>query len=361
MRLACHMLPVGCAVGLIAASVYALPRFSLQNSTPCQTCHINPSGGGMRNEFGNHAVAFQELVLPPMKKLVEDRFKPPRLGESVTVGFDLRYLVFDDGEVFRMQTDAYAAIEPFRDFYYQLRLSDEQGITENFGLLYFDEQRHYIKVGRFELSHGLKLEDHTAYVRSRTGDQPHLYYDGLALGAKIGDGYAAVELFNPEDRGMIVVHAYRPGFIPQLNLGWMAGFSGRFSEKGGDSDDEPSDETDHSHDPAGPPPDNRAVFGGLSYDRFSLLGELDLAGRSPDQLAFCAGFTARIEHGLYFLTEYNFYDGDRDIAAGVDEFVRLSLQVFPLPYVELRPAYTWYTRGPLDGEDDFYLQLHLGY
>ena len=224
MRSVRHLLPVVGIFGLIAASVYALPRFAVNNGTPCQTCHINPSGGGMRNEFGNHAVAFQELVLPPMKRLVEDRYKSPRLGESVTVGFDVRYLVFDDGEVFRMQTDAYAAIEPFKDFLYQLRLSDEQGITENFALLFLNEQRQYVKVGRFEASHGLRLEDHTAYIRSRTGAQPHLYFDGLALGSKIGDGYAAVELFNPEDRAMIVFHAYRPGFIASLNLGWMAGF-----------------------------------------------------------------------------------------------------------------------------------------
>ena len=88
---------------------------------------------------------------------------------------------------------------------------------------------------------------------------------------------------------------------------------------------------------------------------------MDLAGRSPDQLAFYAGLTTRIEHGLYLLAEYSFYDGNRDVQAGVDEFVRLSLEVFPLPYVELRPSYTRYTRGPLDGEEDWFLQFHIGY
>src|SRR5690348_1317251 len=40
----------------------ALPRFAARNSQECIQCHINPTGGGMRNEYGRNV--FQNAVLP---------------------------------------------------------------------------------------------------------------------------------------------------------------------------------------------------------------------------------------------------------------------------------------------------------
>jgi hypothetical protein len=108
-------------------------------------------------------------------------------------------------------------------------------------------------------------------------------------------------------------------------------------------------------------PHIRALFGGLSWNRFTLMGEADLVGFSSDTLITFANLTTRLTYGLYLVGEYNFFDGDRHVLGDVDEFVRLSCEVFPLPFVEVRPSYTYYTRGALEETDDFFVQVHLGY
>ena len=70
-------------------------------------------------------------------------------------------------------------------------------------------------------------------------------------------------------------------------------------------------------------PHTRGVFGGISYDRFTLMGELDIAGKGNDSVLSYASLNTRLEYGLYFIAEYNFFDPDKHTASGVEEFVRL--------------------------------------
>ena len=40
----------------------ALPRFSIETSTSCMSCHVNPNGGGMRNDYGSNVFSLDELI-----------------------------------------------------------------------------------------------------------------------------------------------------------------------------------------------------------------------------------------------------------------------------------------------------------
>jgi len=332
------------ALLLLAASSQSLPRLSSQWATDCRTCHINPNGSGMRNEYGNHAVAFNELVLPQTKKLVKKLYKEPRLSDNVTYGFDLRYLVFDNGRIFRMQTNFYLNLTPFRGLEYQIRFWEE-GIQAHYVMLSLDEHKHYVRLGRFYPSFGLRTADHKGFHRERTGHPSLLYLDGIGIGTQIKGLNANVEYFNPEQQSVWGVHVFKTGRIDRF--GYLAGASLRLSERIKGSN--------------GRFPHAKAVFGSMSYDRYQLQGELDLVGRGNDTLIAYGNLTARLEYGLYAIAEYNFFDGNRRLKNGAEEFWRLSLEIFPLPYVELRPSYTYYTRGLLVNEDDFFVQLHIGY
>jgi len=329
---------------LLWVGASSLPRFSVEQQTACRTCHVNPNGGGMRTEFGNHAVALHELCLPSTKEKIAPHVASPRVAPGLLVGFDARYLVMDDGSIFRMQTDAYADFNPFSALHYHVRIGAE-GISENYGLLYFNDERYYVKAGRFYPAYGLRNADHTAFVRERTGHLPGLYLDGLSVGADIRGVNVVAEGFDVGGRGIYGVHLY--GVRNMDKLGLLAGASLRLSEQiqGGN----------------GQFPHSRSIFGGLSYDRFTLLGELDAVGRAPDTLVAYANLTTRLEHGLYLVGEYNFFDEDRDRKGRVHEFLRLSAEVFPVPFVQFRPSYTRYTRGDLSGTDDFFVQMHFGY
>lgn len=329
---------------LLSASALTLPRLSTEHAVPCKSCHVNPLGGGMRNEFGNYSVALNELCLPQTKKLMVERYKPPRLSESVTFGFDTRHLVFDDGRIFRMQTDAYLAVEPLKDFFYHFRFW-ENGVSEHYALLNFDHQKYFVKAGRFYPAYGLRNADHKAFTRERTGHGSNVYLDGFSVGAEIYEVNITAEIFNPNQRGVYGLHLFRARYCKPF--GYLIGTSIRLSEEVAGT--------------TGAHPNAKAVFGGLSYDRFTLLGELDIAGKGNDTLITYGSLTTRLEYGLYLVVEYNFFDGNRDVADGVDEFVRVSVELFPIPFVELRPSYTYYTRGLLKDQDDFFVQVHFGY
>ena len=44
-------------------SLFSLPRFSLEESSSCMSCHINPTGGSMRNDYGSNVYTLDELTI----------------------------------------------------------------------------------------------------------------------------------------------------------------------------------------------------------------------------------------------------------------------------------------------------------
>lgn len=331
-------------ISIIACTAITFPRFSVEYAVTCGQCHENPNGGGMRNEFGNFSVALNELCLPASRETAVNHYKSPRISEALTVGFDSRYLVFDDGTVFRMQTDLFAKIEPLENLSYQVRFW-ENGITENFALFTFADEKYYLKAGRFSPAFGLRPADHTAYNRIRTGHGPLLYLDGLSIGANIKGIQLVTELLNQNSQSISGIHVTGATAFNSVSL--FGGSSIRLSEEVNQSN--------------GSFPHAKAIFGGINYDRFTVMGELDLVGQSNDTLISYLNLTTRLEYGLYLITEYNFFDGNRDISDGVEEFLRFSAEVYPISFVQVRPSYTYYTRGPLKESDDFFVMFHIGY
>jgi len=328
---------------LVAASAISLPRLSVEHATNCGTCHINPNGGGMRTEYANREIALGELSLPKTRKIVQENYKPPRINESITYGFDTRYNINDDGRVTRTQIDAYLNVELWSDLFYQFRF-DENGIAENYALLNLNNGKHYLKAGRFYPAYGLHIPDHEALIRNRTGFRSRLFLDGLSMGTEISGVNLVAEFFYPDEQRLFIGHLMKTGRSGSFK--YMTGTSFRQSEKLNGSN--------------GQWPSSLALFAGLSRGRFTLLGELDLVGRNSDTMITYVSLTTRLEYGAYLVTEYNFFDGDRDVAEGVEEFVRISLELFPVPFVELRPSFTRYTRGYAEIKNDFIVQLHVG-
>lgn len=341
-----YWLPPVVILALAVGMVQSFPRLSAEQAVACKQCHISPSGGGARNEFGNYATAFQELCLPATKKLVEKQYKPPRIGDVAVVGLDTRWLVLDGPRVFRMQTDFFATLDLFKGLKYHFRFS-ETGIAENYALFTFAKEHFEVKAGTFYPVFGLHIDDHTAYIRSRTGFGPRTFLDGLSLYADVAGVQLFAESFAPNKQNVAIGHVMYTRTVGPVS--GLIGGSIRLAERLPDST-------------YGPFEPVKSVFGSLAYDRLTLLGEGVLIGKGNEAVAGYVSSVVRLDYGLYLLADYNYYDHDRHLQTGTEQFWRYSLELYPLPFVQVRPSYTRYTaRQPGAPADQWFVQFHVGY
>src|SRR4030095_1390820 len=99
----------------VSGRVYSYPKFAAYTGGKCQDCHVNPTGGGMRKEWG---VKYSKLnlFLKTFEKANKTTDIDPQLSKGISVGADMRFLFMDSqtGEgnpnlnsFFQMQGDMY--------------------------------------------------------------------------------------------------------------------------------------------------------------------------------------------------------------------------------------------------------------
>ncbi|MCC6963543.1 MAG: hypothetical protein IT585_09855 [candidate division Zixibacteria bacterium] len=347
MRLQFRLLLVIAAVAVVLTSIslYSLPRLAAEHATPCVSCHINPNGGGMRNEFGNFAVAYNERCLQATKEWLGPNKLRPRLSDNVTFGLDYRALYIESGRTLQMQADLYLAVELLKHVSYNLTLG-QSNVRDSYLLLKFKDEHYWIKAGRFYPAFGLRDPDHNAYVRTVPLLAPELTVDGLSIGGNFLNGSnITLEFYAQEGQRVLTFHSFRAGAVGPV--GFLTGVSWRQSEELPDG---------YRFNPIA-----KSAFGGLSYGRLTALGEVGAVGKGNEQRTAYGQLAARIMYGLHVLAEYNFHDPDWHVKSGTNEFWRLSIECFPIPFVEVRPAATIIGAGPRKNQVDYFIQFHVTY
>jgi hypothetical protein len=206
-----------------ADSAMALPRYTAQYGQDCRLCHVNPTGGGLRNDYARRDLVPLELASRGGHAADEVATGALALPVGMSVGADLRTLAWLEeggaGSVFSMQGDVYLALEAEGS----VTLSAEQGQRgggEVFGIAHGVIPRGWIKAGRFVPDYGWRFDDHRLFARrhlfsAEGADDPSGLLGsgveaGLALGAlgvtvsaldgqsRLGDDYAARALWRHE-------------------------------------------------------------------------------------------------------------------------------------------------------------------
>jgi hypothetical protein len=338
---------IGALVALTSLSLFSLPRLAAEHGAPCVTCHVSPNGGGMRNEFG-HATAYNELCLQQTKKYLESFKSSSRLTDNVTYGLDYRLLYDKDVNFLRMQTDFYLSLELLKHTTFNFTLAPSN-MKESYLLLKLKDNTYWLKVGRFYPAFGLRDPDHQAFVRTAPKLGSELTLDGISVGGNFFNGSnITVEFYQLDKQKIATFHSFRAGNLGPL--GFLTGISWRQSQDMGDDN------------PYRGFPIAKSFFGGVSYNRFTALGEVQAVGKGNEERAFYAQVEGRVIDGIYLLTEYNFHDPDWAHKTGSEQFYRFSCEFFPVPFVEIRPSAT--LEKPL-GQSKFtsryFVQLHVNY
>src|SRR3990172_1866066 len=198
-----------CGIMLAVSSTSnALPRFSSRMNLPCQSCHVNPSGGGMRNQYGLDFGREQLAVKRWQQEYGLEEFST-KITDFLSYGSDFRFLAF-----YQTKSNPDASSSSFfpmqMDLYLNFAISKKIGLylnpafgpynrLEAFVLAKVLPASGYIKAGRFAPPHGLRFDDHTSFIRQAT---PFRNNSGQQSGLEFGFGPSPFRLMGAVTNGM---------------------------------------------------------------------------------------------------------------------------------------------------------------
>jgi len=206
------------AVFLAPAAALAEPYLAVRTGYKCMVCHVNPTGGGKRSEFG---AIYGQTGLPASRLDLETGEPIPdgapdpapftgKVNNHLGFGADLRAnaratftpnttpsqaYAFDP-----VRAQVYMEIRPIVDrltIYLDERVSPGAATNrETYAMLSTKNREWYVKMGRMFVPFGLRIEDDTAFIRTITGTTFNSFDDGVEGGMEIGPWSAYVSVSN---------------------------------------------------------------------------------------------------------------------------------------------------------------------
>lgn len=365
---------VVCVLVLALESVQALPRFAVRTNAKCQSCHINPTGAGMRNFYGSTSYGREALPIKSwQQEFALDEFST-QLTDFLSYGLDFRFLYFyqkkDNPDATR------SSFFPMQmDVYFNMRISKKVNVYVNpafgpypryevFGNLAVLPLEGYVKAGRFSPPYGLRIDDHNVYVREKTPLRNNL---GQGAGVELG--------FNPGPLILLasVMNTGADRFTsPKTIIGKT---EGRFKIEslnvllGVSSFNRPGDRVNLLGAYGLVAWDgNATLMGAAEYIRgnsteLSLDGERggsNGARNDLKQLAVTVEADYVISQGIDIKFIYDFFDPDTKLKTGAATRYSVGLEFFPISGVEVRPLYRYTNDTVLNRKtNDVQVMLHF--
>jgi len=348
---------------VLPETVQSVPRLAVQNGFSCVTCHVNPAGGGLRNEYGSSIVSLDELPLKPSSK---QPVFTGALSNHLRIGADIRLQTYVHSEEetqwervsFPMQLEfyghwlitrylqAYAAVDALRDN------------TEGWVNLQPANLDGYFRAGRMMPHFGLALDDHTTFVRGGNIKLKNgLNAEGMIF-SPLRSSPVTVEVgMNAGD--FFITGSASDGYVSGKTGSYT--FAGRVEYSGVLLKNQVlagcSAILEDDLILAG-------MFGGISRGPFTWMGEVDIADNWVGDGTSLASFNElsySLIQGITLTARYDFFDEDINYLQNALGRVSAGIEFFPLPYVEIR-SQVRVTK--VSGEDEsqspeLLVQLHL--
>lgn len=224
------------ALAVLCTPARAEPYLAVREGLACGTCHVNPTGGGMRTVFGDVYSQNQFAQWP-----VEMGTRGPWLGnvnDFLRVGGNFRYdglysYVPHDGSTDEFATDdlrVYGAADLIQNrlmLYVDERLSPGQSQTrEVYGLYRSTDQRWYVKAGKMYLPFGFRIQDDESFVRSASGVSYATPDEGIEGGVDWGPWNGQLAVTNGNGGGSETDKGKQAtASLSYIRKGWRAGSS----------------------------------------------------------------------------------------------------------------------------------------
>lgn len=348
------------AVSLLAAPALARaePYLAVQQGYKCGSCHVNPTGGGLRNDFGT---VFTENVLPANTLPANFPVWTGAVLERLRLGADLR-ASDTQTDVPDQPTDRTRRIDQIRAYGDLSLIKDrleyylDEGLApgdarpiEYYGRYSDPAHGWYAKGGQFYVPFGWRLQDNTAFVRETSGISMTTPDRGFELGLELPEWSAQLDY----TRGIANIQTgtghQLTGQVVWVRSLWRIGAAAAFTESAFG---------------------NRQVeglFAGRRTGPVAWLGEIDFvrdAGFPEGARRFAsalgeADWALRKGHNLKLTAEYL----DPDLRIANDQKTRWSIlyEYTPVPFVQLRAGFRRYRGIPqndLDNRHMLFLELH---
>jgi hypothetical protein len=199
------LLPVG--------HVFAEPYLAVRYGLKCTSCHVNPTGGGLRSDFGD---VFAQTTLPA-HRLGNSGLWTGELTRWLRMGGDLRYdadFTHTPGSPSThglniQQGRLYGEAEPIANrliFYVDEQVTPGPGDPINheaYAIFWSAAHDWYIKGGRMYLPFGFRFEDQTAFVYDVSSITMYAPDNGLEFGWLRGHWDAQVTVDNATAAGAL--------------------------------------------------------------------------------------------------------------------------------------------------------------
>ncbi len=325
---------------------FSLPRFAVNNGSSCIACHVNPTGSGLRNDYGTNVVALEEL---PLERWLDKGNEDWNgyISDHLQVGGDFRLQGIQYNYSDTTRKSAFFPMQA--DFYTFLKLNQNAGIfakigargsgslsTEYWALLSNLPQNIWMKIGRALPNYGLRVDDHTSFIRGGNYSRTTLGLEkeGLLFGPYFNPP-AILELGVPMFGGLQWTTSISTSIVnsgEELNnlttqfnyfgsivdkVNYMTGFNymqeNNFTMMG--------------------------VSGGLSYLDFTYTFEADQAENwivGNTSLALYDEIAWQVIQGVQLIGKYDFFDPNTNLQDGALSRYTLGVEIYPLNIMEIK-------------------------
>jgi len=181
---------------LLSNQVNAEPYLAIKNNLKCSACHVNPDGGGLRNEFGK--IYGQQLL--PAKASNFDSIKMAQVTQFLSIGADARFNAnLQKTEEANNNTSKSFSVESAQlyvnftipetglSFYLDQQVAPGTAINREAVVMYSFADGDFIKAGKLFIPYGLHIEDDSAFIKQATGLNFDNSDNGVEYGLNIGN------------------------------------------------------------------------------------------------------------------------------------------------------------------------------